>query len=133
MTRLVVLILTISIISACSSDVTGVSEFSPRIWQGIEIKIESRPQPMRPGMNEMLIVATDARGLPASEMVVSLRMRQSGKWHQAIQDGGSGVYRRALLMRPGDQQVFVRLQKGRHDDVLTYPLMGHRGRTTTPD
>jgi len=77
---------------------------------------------MRPGMNELLVLATGRRGLPVADMVVSLRTSEQEPWRQGIQDGESGVFRRAVQMEPGDTQVFVRLQRGKAETVLAYPI-----------
>lgn len=115
------LIVTLAV-SACSGsgDVNGA--FKPQVWQRIQISLESRPAPMRPGMNELLVIATSPRGLPVADMVVSLRMDEQESWRQAIQDGESGVFRRAVQMHPGDSQVYVRLRRGKAETILAYPI-----------
>ena len=109
-------------LGACTSDEDVKAAFMPQRWQDIQISLESRPAPMRPGMNELLIIATDSRGLPVAEMVVSLRMDDQERWRQGIQDGGSGVFRRAVQMNPGDTRVYVRLQRGRRETTLEFPI-----------
>lgn len=114
------LVMVLSLTACTGGEVTAA--FEPQVWQGVQVVLESRPQPMRPGMNELLVLATGRRGLPVADMVVSLRTSEQEPWRQGIQDGGSGVFRRAVQMRPGDTQVFVRLQRGKAETVLTYPI-----------
>lgn len=109
-------------LAACSGGGDVASVFKPQVWHGVQIALESRPQPMRPGMNELLILATGPRGLPVADMVVSLRTNDQAPWRQGIQDGESGVFRRAVQMNPGDTKVYVRLQRGKSESTLVYPI-----------
>lgn len=121
--RSLIIILTAVLISACSEPDPRF-QITPQQWNDIVVEVESRPTPVRPGMNEFLIITTTARGKPVSDLVVSLRAAPGGEWQQAIQDGHSGVYRRALRV-PGTPSLFVQLRKTRSDDemVLEFPLV----------
>lgn len=120
--RIVFCLMISLVLSACSGGGDVKAAFKPQVWQGVQISLESRPAPMRPGMNELLVIATGPRGLPVADIVVSLRMDDQEPWRQGIQDGGSGVFRRAVQMNPGDTQVFVRLHRGKTNTVLVYPI-----------
>lgn len=99
-------------------------QIAPQAWNEIKVEVETRPTPIQAGMNEFLIIATLERGKPVSDLVVSLRAQPGAQWQQAIQDGHSGVYRRALRV-PGTPTLYVRLRKTRSDEqaVLEFPLV----------
>lgn len=94
----------------------------PQSWGKVVVRIESRPIPPRVGMNEFLVIGTEAGGRPAWNMMVTLRTKASDDWRQAIQDGESGVYRKALPLGAGEQILYVRLQRGSDETVLEFPL-----------
>lgn len=81
------------------------------------------PTPVKPGMNEFLVLTTLEHGKPVHDLIVSLRASQDDEWQQAIQDGFSGVHRRALYL-PGTPTLYVQLRKKRTDEtvVLEFPL-----------
>lgn len=95
----------------------------PQRWNGVEVGVEIRPAPLRAGRAEFLVIATDSDHGPANDLVVSLRARPEGAWQQAIQDGSMGVYRRSLLLPPGDQTLYVQIRRRLEEAVLTYPLV----------
>ena len=94
----------------------------PQSWGKVMVRIESRPIPPRVGMNEFLVIGTEASGKPAWNMMVTLRTGASDDWRQAIQDGESGVYRKALPLGAGEQTLYVRLQRGTDETVLEFPF-----------
>ncbi len=93
-------------------------------WEDIVIKVESQPAPVVVGMNEFLILATLERGKPVHELVIALRGGDSEPWQQAIQDGFSGVYRKAVIVPPGvdELQVQVRRKRTENEVVLYFPM-----------
>lgn len=92
-------------------------------WQNLEVRVESRPSPPRPGMNEFLVMVTDSRGRPGYDLVVSLRTSDQDEWKQAIEDGQVGVYRRAVRVGPDARSALqVQLRRGDAGDVLYFPL-----------
>jgi len=92
-------------------------------WQGIEIRVESRPSPPSPGMNEFLVMTTGEHGRPVYDMIVSLRTDDHDEWKQAIQDGQVGVYRRAAEVEPGTRSVLqVQIKHNGTESVLSFPL-----------
>jgi hypothetical protein len=95
----------------------------PQKWQNLEVRVESRPSPPRPGMNEFLVMVTDSRGRPGYDLMVSLRTSDQDEWKQAIEDGQVGVYRRAVRVGPDTRSVLqVQLRRGDAADVLFFPL-----------
>lgn len=92
-------------------------------WRDLDVSVESRPSPPRAGMNEFLVMVTDARGRPAYNLVVSLRTSNQEPWKQAIEDGQVGVYRRAVKLEPSANSVLqVQIRRKDEEDVLLFPL-----------
>jgi hypothetical protein len=108
-------------IIACGrgGDVAGLP---PQQWGNVGVTVESRPVPPRAGMNEFLVIATEPNGRPVWNMMVSLRTASGEDWRQAIQDGESGVYRRALPLNSGQQTLYVNLRRAGEETVLSFPL-----------
>ena len=96
----------------------------PQQWQNIEFQIQTRPEVIQPGMIEFLVLATELHGRPVHDLVISLRMQEDDAWRQAIQDGLSGVYRRALHVPASTTGVSVLVQrKGAEEKIeLQFPL-----------
>lgn len=91
-------------------------------WHDITVRIESRPAPPVPGMNEFWVILNDARGIPVPNAVVSVRAA-SATWSQAIQDGHTGVYRRAIRVEdPTRHPLVVQLRLGKEQGELTFAL-----------
>jgi hypothetical protein len=109
----------------CSSHDT--EKLPSQQWEGVVVRIETRPTPVQAGMNEFWIILNDSRGRPAHDLIVSLRSSGQKTWVQAIQDGHTGVFRRALRVKnPESDVLVVRLQ--RHDEdategELVFPLV----------
>lgn len=94
-----------------------------KTWEDITIQVETRPPLLEKGMNEFLVIATKTDKRPAHNLVVSLRINDSGPWHQAIQDGEVGVYRRAInTSMPKTDVLFVRLVRDNREGILEFPL-----------
>lgn len=108
------------LLQACSGG--DVPQIPAQHWQDVTIELQTRPLRMRPGMNEFLVIATDSRGLPVHEMVVSLRMDEADPWSQTMQDGFSGVFRRAINVEAGQDRVFVQLRRDKESVTLEFPL-----------
>ncbi len=107
-------------LAACGSgDVT--QQLPPQQWQGLEVRVESRPSPLHDGANEFLVMVADSRGKPAYNLVVSMRTSDSEPWKQAIQDGQVGVYRRAIKAEPG-AVLQVQLKRNEAESVLRFSL-----------
>lgn len=95
----------------------------PQQWHGIEIGVDTRPSPPGPGMNEVLIAATIPHRRPAYDSIISIRMKKEEPWVQAIQDGHTGIFRRALAMVPGHQTLWVRIERANEQSILGFPLI----------
>jgi hypothetical protein len=95
-------------------------------WQNLIVQVETRPSPPETGMDEILVVVTDGRGRPGNHLVVSLRSSDQDRWVQAIEDGGLGVYRRAVALDPGERSVLqVQLKTQKAESILRFPLKVH--------
>jgi len=103
---------------------TGGSQYDPvpQKWLGNAVAVQTRPAPVEAGMNEFIIIATQPRGLPVGELRVMIRLSDDEPWRQAIEDGETGVFRRALALREGERVLQVQLRKGSDTGVLRFLL-----------
>lgn len=107
------------LLTACSPSGTGVYPSQP--WEGLTIHVETRPAPLDKGVNEFLVYATMNARQPGSNLVVSIKERGTDKWHQSIQDGNVGVYRRAIaISNPETGVLQVRLKRDRDVGLLEF-------------
>jgi hypothetical protein len=116
------LIVLISIMTIACGRGDEAAGLPPQQWGNVGITVESRPVLPRIGMNEFLVIATESSGRPVWNMMVSLRTASEDDWRQAIQDGESGVYRRALPLSSGQQTLYVNLRRAGEETVLEFPL-----------
>lgn len=93
-------------------------------WNDVVVEVETRPIPPKVGMNEFLILTTLERGKPVPDLLVSLRTDPNAEWRQAIQDGHSGVHRRALPIKSVPATLYMELRRKRTDEKveLSFPL-----------
>ena len=120
-------LLTIMLLSACSDQ--EPVRLGPLQWQEIQFIVESRPSPVRKGMNEFMVIATREGVKPGVGLIVELRVNDSGEWRQAIQDGYTGVYRRAIMVNDPQRDVLsvhvrnTRAEQGEEKEtILRFPL-----------
>ncbi len=119
--RLFAVFFFLGLLSACSSQ---QANFLPsQKWQDYVVQVELRPPVPRPGMSEFLVVVTQGNNLPVFDLIVSLRVGEQQRWRQSIQDGRTGVYRRAVAVRdPRSDVLEVKLQQKEKQTVLRFPL-----------
>ncbi|MCI0506085.1 MAG: hypothetical protein L0Z73_08220 [Gammaproteobacteria bacterium] len=102
---------------------------APQHWNDTEFLVEIRPGAPTRGMNEFVVVATDIKGLPGYEYVVSIKMNTANDWNQMIQDGHSGVYRRAIAIDdPQNGVLMVQITHKKEQNkqtILSFPLARH--------
>ena len=111
----------LAVLTACGGD--PAMDAPVQKWQGMEVRVESRPSPPSTGMNEFLVMATGERGRPVYDLIVSLRTDDKDEWKQAIQDGQVGVYRRAADVEPGTRSVLqVQIKRNGTESILRFPL-----------
>ena len=106
---------------ACGSDASYT--LGQQQLGDVAIQIQSRPAPVSVGMNEFLIIATDTNGGSVHDLLVDVRMKDDDSWRQAIQDGFSGVYRKALAVDSLQQQLQVKIKRGTTETVLRFPVV----------
>ena len=119
MKRISALVCAVLLLGACGA---SESRLPVQEWRGATIGVETRPAPVVVGMNEFLVSGTRPTRRAAYDMLVSIRMRDGDPWVQSIQDGHTGVYRRALKVGDGPQTLQVRLKRRAEETVLFYPL-----------
>jgi len=110
-----------AILSGCSAAPEAISD--PIKWEEAVIELQSHPSPVAVGMNEFMVVATEERGRPVRDLIISLRAG-NGQWRQAIQDGHSGVYRRALAVPAGSVEIELKVRRKRteNEGILIFPI-----------
>jgi len=105
----------------------GEEQAPAQHWEGIEVSIETRPNPPRIGINEVVISTTRPHRQAEYNLLVSIRVNENEKWVQTIQDGHTGIFRRGLPMNDaGAQTLWVKLE-GREtlvgkQTVLHFPI-----------
>ena len=106
---LVAALLTVGLLSACSGD--DGTFFQQRQWNTLDIKLETRPHPIQAGHNEFLLHLTGPKGARlAVGAVVHYRLHPDDSWIQAMPDGMSDVFRRALdVQDPKHATLYVQL------------------------
>ena len=111
------------VLVGCGNNSHSVADAPVQRWNGLDVRIESRPNPSVVGMNEFLAIVTEVQGQPAWNCLVAFRTADSDPWKQAIQDGRVAVYRRAALVGLGERSVLqVQIKRGNDETVLRFPL-----------
>ena len=118
--KLLVIALLGLVIGGCGSDVSD--SLGQQQLGDMVIEVQCRPTPVKIGMNEFLILATDTNGAPAHDLLVDIRMHDDDIWQQAIQDGFSGVYRKAIGVDSLNDKLQVRIKHNEKLTVLRFPL-----------
>ncbi|MFP5344046.1 MAG: hypothetical protein ACLGGU_00035 [Gammaproteobacteria bacterium] len=106
------------LLAACGAD---EARLPVQEWQGVTIGVETRPAPVVVGMNEFLVSARGARGA-VHDLLIFIRMGDDKSWTQAIQDGHTGVYRRALEVQGAGLTLQVRVKRAGQETVLSFAL-----------
>ncbi|MDP1708378.1 MAG: hypothetical protein Q8L89_04860 [Gammaproteobacteria bacterium] len=99
------------------------SRLPTQVWQDVTVGLETRPAPVVAGMNEFLVSAVRPTGAAEYNLLVFIRMDDDQPWVQAIQDGHTGVFRRAIAVR-GDapHTLRVRLVRAGQEGALAFEL-----------
>jgi len=120
MRHFVLLLIVLTSIISCSGN---APESPVQNWEDLSFRIETRPDFISKGMMEFLVIANRAHKKPASGMIISLRMGETGKWIQAIEDGNVGVYRRAVRVNdPATDVLYVHIERKEQEGILKFPL-----------
>ena len=104
----------------CGSDVSDT--IGRQRLGDMVIEVQCRPAPVTKGMNEFLVLATDVHGAPVHDLLVDLRMKDDAIWQQAIQDGFSGVYRKAVGVETLQDPLQIRIKRDGVETELQFPL-----------
>lgn len=119
MKKLIFIFLTILAVG-CTSE---IPTSPPQTWGEYTFRLESRPPVVTKGMNEFLLIGNFGERKRAVDLLVSFRVGPTGKWNQAIQDGHTGVYRRAMRVEdPASEVLYVHIKKEDEEEVLKFPL-----------
>ena len=122
MKKIILLSLLAFALSACHSDSQRIP-IPVQHWKGVDVRMETHPNPPLAGMSEIVVIVTGLHGRPISDLTVSLRGDVTMPWVQAIQDGFIGVYRRGIDLGSGDATVVqVRIQQEGEQTILLFPL-----------
>ncbi len=127
MMRTVLLVALSGLLLACAGDEAVL--LGPQEWDDTRFIVESRPSPIRRGMTEFIVIATRGKSRPGVGFVVSLRASEDRDWRQAIQDGYTGVYRRAVWVEDplgGRLAVHVKKKDGA-ETTLYFPFPAAAG------
>ncbi len=126
------LLCTVLLLVSCGA---SKSRLPVQEWQGVTIGVETRPAPVVVGMNEFLVSARGARGAvydllmsargargAVYDLLIFIRVGDNDPWIQSIQDGHTGVYRRALRVGAGQYTLQVRVRRAGQETVLNFAL-----------
>jgi len=122
MMRAILLLVLSGLLLACAGDDAVL--LGPQEWDEARFIVESRPSPIRQGMTEFIVIATRGSARPGVGYVISLRASEDREWRQAIQDGYTGVYRRAVWVEDpltGRLAVHVKKKDGM-ETTLYFPF-----------
>ena len=128
------LLATLFLLSGVLSCTTEIPTTPIKKWDEYTFRLEARPPIVEKGMMEFLTLSDFEGNLRGWDLIVYYRMGPTGRWVQAIQDGHTGVYRRALMVNdPETDVLYVHIKKNqtlqqkkenvpRKETVLEFPL-----------
>ncbi|MFQ5344672.1 MAG: hypothetical protein ACE5DZ_01780 [Mariprofundus sp.] len=118
MIRSYLLLLAGLLLYSCSAD-QDIWLPAPQSWQDITIRMETRPMPIRKGMNEFILIANHQQRGFVNDLLVEVHTEHSS-WKQAMPDGALGVFRRALPVENVlHDHLYVRLtRRGQHYEMI---------------
>ncbi len=118
--KLRLFVVLVSLLAACSSPNVWTPEAQQ--WGQFNIHIETRPDVIRQGMNEFMVIVNRKGKTYIPDLLVKIRT-SSSQWTQAMPDGALGIYRRALLVNDmKHDQLYVRLSYHGKEGALTFDL-----------
>lgn len=119
MMRVILMLVLAGLLLACAGDDAVL--LGPQEWDETRFIVESRPSPIRRGMTEFIVIATLEDRRPGVDYVISLRATKGREWRQAIQDGHTGVYRRAVWVEdPLKGRLAVNIKKKDGKETTLY-------------
>lgn len=121
------LIILLNIVSACGRGEAYL--LPPQTWNNTEFMVEIRPGAPSKGMNEFVVLSTQTDGVPGYNYIITLSTDLNDKASQMIQDGRSGVYRRAIeVTDPLNEVLIVHIADKKEvgsQTELRFPLAKH--------
>ncbi len=119
------IVLTVGVLSACGE---SSNFFQRRHWNSVNISLETRPHPIRAGHNEFLLHLQGPPGHRLPEgMIVRYRLHPQDAWIEAMPDGMSDVFRRALTVRdPKHAKLYVHLRFHGKETQMVFNLADDR-------
>ncbi|WP_455376416.1 hypothetical protein [Kaarinaea lacus] len=125
--KVVLIAVLIAIIPGCGRESAYL--LPPQVWNDTEFLVEIRPGAPRVGMNEFVVISTQTDGKPGYTYVITIKTNLSDGSSQMIQDGHSGVYRRAIQVQdPASEILIVQIVHSKETDLKTelqFPLSKH--------
>ncbi|MDT8384030.1 MAG: hypothetical protein RRB22_06410 [Gammaproteobacteria bacterium] len=121
--RFLAAIAVFTLLSGCADGQAVI--MGPQQWQDLEFRVEVRPSPPVVGMNEFIVIASREVYKPGVGLVINIRVGEQAEWRQAIQDGFTGVYRRAVRVDdPLTQSLSVQVIRAetKEETMLSFPL-----------
>jgi len=118
--RFGLLVLFLLVVSGCADEQAVL--LGPQQWQDLEFVVETRPSPVRVGMNEFVVIASREVYKPGIGLIVDIRANKKIAWRQAIQDGYTGVYRRAIRVNNPQTDVLAVHKEKENETTLYFPL-----------
>jgi hypothetical protein len=107
-------------LGGCSND---PNFYITKHWEQWQIRLETRPHPIQKGHNEFLVHIIGPHQKLPDGMIVRYRLTPQDPWIQAMPDGLSDVFRRALTIPDPEQaKLYVRLQYNGKQTVLVFDL-----------
>jgi len=102
MKKIYLILISVLLFSACT---TEIPKSPTHEWGDYSLHLESRPPIIEKGMMEFLTIVNFEEKLRGWDLIVYYRMGPTGRWVQAIQDGHTGVYRRAMMVDDPENDV----------------------------
>jgi len=116
----IILLISFLFVASCTNEIP-TTQFQE--WGEYSFRLESRPPHVKPGMNEFLLVGNFKKKFRAYDLIVYYRMGPTGKWNQAIQDGHTGVYRKALRVTNVETDVlYVHVKQNKKKQMTDEPM-----------
>jgi hypothetical protein len=112
------------LLASCGDSRQASARIPPQQWNDFQVRVQTQPDPPRPGADEVLVMLAAPRGVSTYDCIVWLRTSDTDNWVQAIQDGHSGVYRRVVELDPPQRSILqVRITRQNEQAVLKFPMI----------
>ena len=123
------LLIVVFLISASGCGKDAAYLLPPQVWNDTEFLVEIRPGAPRVGMNEFVVISTQTDGAPGYSYIITIKTNLNDRPSQMIQDGHSGVYRRAIEIKdPVNEVLIVHVAHNKETELKTelqFPVANH--------